>query len=103
MIAPPGAGGHHPGASEIGELGAAVGADHDITRLEVPVHDRLPVEVREACGNVCRVCPDGALLEAAGSCHLVSKGAARGELEKDLVGPVAPCLAADARDDAWGA
>jgi hypothetical protein len=42
---PIGADAHLPRAPEVGELGAAVGANHDVARLDVVVHNGLPVEV----------------------------------------------------------
>ncbi|KAF8676210.1 hypothetical protein HU200_047081 [Digitaria exilis] len=90
-----------PRAAEVGELGAAVGADHDVPGLDVAVHDGgRPVEVGEAAEDVRRVGPDGALAEGAAiPGDLVGEGPAGGVLEEEVVRAVRGLGAAGAAHD----
>lgn len=74
----------HVGDAEIGQLGHAHGGDHDVGRLNVPVHDAQALRVIEAVGNLRRDIAEGVERQSFGLVHPLAQRLALQILHGDI-------------------
>jgi hypothetical protein len=86
------------GDPEVGHLHASVAVDDDVVRLDVAVHDPVPVRVRERCEDLARVLDDDARRGRAPRHDELLDVAAVEELHRDVVRPLRLAPVVD-RDD----